>query len=204
MRKHSSNPGCVGTIPTLADLSVSTGYTGCFFDVTPTVTDIQGDVTTGTSQTVDNIPFPESPQQIVYIPDLNLLPNFSTANPSVAWTYLINNFSINSYTNGSGDLVPILTPYRQSRNITVNYNCINDTNSLDNNTGKYTNFFTQLTPAITTPNILSYYFKKNNGTFTDSQFINYASFIQQIQTPVSQNYENATSQYAKNSNPFNI
>jgi hypothetical protein len=55
---------------------------------------------------------------------------------------------------------------------------------------------------------LPYIFQKSNGgntgTYEDAQFVSYTSFIQQIQTPVSKNYDFSGSQYANNTNPFNI
>jgi hypothetical protein len=197
---NPSNIGCTGTIPSIADLEGVTGsVNSCYFGITnPSI----GGVSLNTF--IENVPFPEAPQQIVYIPDLNLLPNFSTANPSISWTYLINNYSINLYTDSNSNLTPILTPYRQNRKTTLSYNCLSDPDNINSTNPSAYNYFTQLTSFSTSPNKIPYVFQKSNGTYEDSQFVNYSSYIQQIQTPVSQNYDFSGSQYANSSNPFNI
>lgn len=140
----------------------------------------------GNSVAVQNVPIGIAPQQIVYIPDLRLIPPIPdpTGN-SVTWTYLINNYSINITNNNT----PILTPYRQTSSVDLRYGCMQD--SADNN-----NRFTTLQNYNTG---IQYAFQQ---PYRDSQFINYNLFIQQIQTGVSVNNVSNNINYSGKSNPF--
>jgi hypothetical protein len=121
-----------------------------------------------------------APQQIVYVPDLRLLPNSS--DPANVWSYLVNQYSINIL-SGTGE--PILAPYRQKSDVDIFYGCKvhpNDTS----------NYFTELLGVISSQNTLS-----------DSQFINYSLYVSQIQTGVSKTVLTGQGTYSVRSNPFN-
>jgi hypothetical protein len=159
--------GCSSNAP--LTISNNSGVSGCYFG------------TDSSNNIIKNVPVDLAAQQIVYVPDLNLLPD---PNSSAIWTYLVNSFSINIVNNS-----PILTPYRTTSTIDLNYNCINDPNDVGN-------FFTQLIGITDSQDYLI------NQT-SDSQFINYNMFAQQIQTGVSSNSNILNPNYSKLSNPFN-
>jgi hypothetical protein len=127
---------------------------------------------------VENIPIPIAPQQILYVPDVDLLPDTNTTS---IWTYLVNTYSIN-ITNGN---TPILTPYRQDSQIDITYECVQD------NPTNPDNYFTVPIDI------------KFQEPYKDSQFINYNSIVQQIQIAVSQNSPGNNTNYEGKYNPFN-
>jgi hypothetical protein len=137
--------------------------------------------------TILGVPLDIAPQQIVYIPDLNLLPN---PDPSATWTYLLNSFSINIDSSNN----PILTPFRNSMKADLQYNCIVDPN-YDEGVNTFT-YLQSINPSTGTQFTYS-------KPYRDSQFINYSAFAQQIQTGVSQNNPSDNVNYQKYSNPFN-
>jgi hypothetical protein len=171
---NGSPAGCGGSIisPTISNNSTASCLFGTF-------------VLTQTPSTVTNVPLDISPQQIVYIPDLNLLPN---SDASAIWTYLINSYSINIDINNN----PILTPYRTNMKANIQYNC-----SVDDNDSN--NFFTYLQPVNKQAGIQFLFVSPYN----DSQFINYSSYSQQIQTGVSGNNPSGNANFNQYSNPFN-
>lgn len=125
-----------------------------------------------------------APQQIVYVPNLRLLPTDPNDTTGI-WNYLINSFSINM----TSDLRPILTNYRQSSNLNVRYYCRKDPND--------DNYFTYIQKSS---DIVA---NEQNGVYGDTQFINYSQFTQQIQTPVSSITVGAANvNYAGKRNPF--
>jgi hypothetical protein len=169
----SDNPSALGCNGNPPSASINNDFTvsSCYFNTN----------TSGGTQIIENVPVGLSPQQIVYVPDINLLPD---PNSSSIWTYLINNYSINTVNNS-----PILTPYRQNTKIDLKYGCIQDSRNSNN-------FFTILQSS------------SNNQQFiinesSDSQFINYNMFARQIQTGVSLNNQIINNNYKGVSNPFN-
>ena len=167
----SENPGatgCVNVPP--SSISNDSTISSCYFNLSP-----------GDTNIVENVPMDLAPQQIVYVPDLNLLPD---PNSSAIWTYLINNYSINIVNNS-----PILTPYRQNSKINLEYGCVVDGSNSNN-------YFTILQSIS---NYQKYEIQENS----DSQFINYNMYARQIQTGVSSNNEIYNINYNSVSNPFN-
>jgi hypothetical protein len=137
---------------------------------------------------VPNIPSNIAPQQIVYVPDLRLLPSIVNADPSRMWSYLVNNLSINVKNDGT----PFLTPYRTNINVDVGYRCFDD--PVDSN-----NKFTVLTGVV----------NSTTNPPSDTQFINYNLYTSQIQMGVTSGFiagstgtSTGNSNYASNSNPF--
>lgn len=144
-----------------------------------------GQVTTG-SIAIDS---DMAPQQIVYVPDIRLLPT-NNQDPESMWNYLINNLSINLKADGT----PFLTPYRTSSKTDVYYGCTEDSNYAG------ANYFTYLIGNISN---LDY-------PLPDAQFINYSSYVSQIQIPVDSlelgpdvpPLVQVNPNYASKSNPF--
>jgi hypothetical protein len=185
-------PGITNPPP---DLLASGGQTGCFFGMSITISDPSSDINKVLVQDVNsNI----APQQIVYIPDLRLLPTAVPADSSRMWSYLINNLSININQTGS----PFLTPYRTSSYIDVAYNCVFDpkiSNPTDSS-NKFT-IFKGIVNSIDKPP-------------SDTQFINYNLYTSQVQMGVSSGFISGISgsttistttgntNYSNNSNPF--
>lgn len=173
------------------------GATGCTvpgYPYTPVALTIPNNTNVGclfgtnliSPATVIGVPLGIAPQQIVYVPDLNLLPN---PDPSTTWTYLLNSFSINIDSSNN----PILTPFRTSMTADLQYNCLDDPNDMGNN---YFTYLESINPSAGT----QYVYTK---PYRDSQFINYSQFAQQIQTGVSQNNPSDNVNYNQYSNPFN-
>lgn len=166
----------------------------CWFGLT--MTSDMNSYTVTQKGLIQNVPVSTSPQQIVYIPDLYLLPTITT-DPVRLWTYLINSYSINLRKN---DNKPILTPYRQETKVdtifgiqpdTTDPDCLNNgfTTSLDGGPLCKNWFFT-----------LDGYI--NGNYFADSQFIDYSQYVQQIQMPVAVGGKGGNSKYSSNANPL--
>jgi hypothetical protein len=142
--------------------------------------------TAGVTGSATNVKSGTAPQQIVYVPDLRLLPQ-NTLDESGYWSYLVNNYSINIL---DGTNQPILTPYRTSSNFDAAFGCTVDPNDSHN-------YFTYL--AGITPHQSS---TVNLNLYSDTQFISYINYVTQIQTGVVSNSSNSIDQFAPNSNPF--
>lgn len=110
-----------------------------------------------------------APQQIIYVPDLRLIPINTKDDPSRLWSYLVNNFSINLNSSGK----PFLTPYRTTMKIDIWFGAAVDPS--DSN-----NYFTELLGAVmaATP----------NSRPTDTQFIDYMNYASEIVKPVGNTY----------------
>lgn len=146
---------------------------------------------------VENVPMATSPQQIVYVPDLYLLPTITT-DPVRLWTYLINSYSLNLRQT---DNKPILTPYRQQTKIDVvigmepdtsDPNCLNNGNSSTGSSNFWCeNWFFTMQGYV------------NSGSYyADSQFIDYSQYVQQIQMPVAVGGKGGNGNYASKANPI--
>ena len=167
--------------PPVGGLLSGGGQTGCLFTSTPN--------TTG-SYLVPNIPSNIAPQQLVYVPDLRLLPSTVNGDPSRLWSYLVNNMSINVRNDG----IPFLTPYRTTNYIDIGYSCSQDPNDPSN----YFTVFTGIVNSVQNPP-------------SDTQFINYNLYTSQIQMGVTSGFiagntgttTTGNVAYASNSNPFN-
>jgi hypothetical protein len=129
-----------------------------------------------------------APQQIVYVPDLRLLPSAINQDPSRLWSYLVNNLSINVKNDGT----PFLTPYRLTNYIDIGYSCFKDPKT-------DSNFFTVLTGIV----------NSITNTPSDTQFINYNLYTTQIQMGVTSGFisgstgtSTGNSAYSQNSNSF--
>ncbi len=184
----NDNPGatnCSSNVP--LTINDDDTVSSCYFGTNPTSFG-----SPGTGKVITNIPVGMSPQQIVYIPDLTLLPD---PNSSSIWTYLVNNYSINIVNNK-----PILTPFRQSSSIDLRYDCVYDDNNSNNVFTRLVRYSDSQQYITDTININSL----SNGVASDTQFINYSSFARQIQMGVSTNYHGLNNTNFKNvSNPFN-
>jgi len=159
-------PGVTGNVPT--DLLSNVDQT-CFFGMNITVTTPSQNIDTALVKDVNsNI----APQQIVYIPDLRLLPSTDTADKSRLWSYLVNNLSININQDGT----PFLTPYRTNSYIDVGYECVFDPKVSNpvNTTNQFT-IFKGFVNSIDKPP-------------SDTQFINYNLYTSQIQMGVSSGF----------------
>ncbi len=159
-------PGAQLPIPT--DLLASGDQTQCYFGMDPTST---------TTALVRNVNSNIAPQQIVYIPDLRLLPSEDTIDNSRIWSYLVNNLSINVNQDGT----PFLTPYRTSSYVDVGYECIYDPKVSDPNSSS--NQFTIFKGIVNSIDRLP----------SDTQFINYNLYTSQIQMGVSSGFINGVS-----------
>ena len=154
---------------------------------------------TYTPGTVSNVPLNNiTPQQIVYVPDFRLLPN-NTTDINRLWTYLVNSYSINILS----DNTPILTPYRSKLKYNLKYNVVLDNKLCDVKNELTENSKTILKDCKNVFLQLESYTQGDN-TMSDSQFISYGSYIQQIQTPILKDTPGCNPSYSKKSNPFNI
>jgi len=143
----------------------------------------------GAPAVIPNVPIDLAPQQLVYIPDINLLPD---PNTSAIWTYLINNFSINI----TSDDKPLLTPYRTTSKAELSYKCTRDPK--DGN-----NYFTYLINYSDANNLNTVVNYKLNTT-SDTQYIHYPLYQKQIQIGVSKNNPSTNVNFNSQSNPFNL
>lgn len=161
--------------PAPVTVAVNAQQATCAFGLTP-----------GATGSATNIKSGVAPQQVVYVPDLRLLPQ-NTLDESGYWSYLVNNYSINIL-NGTNQ--PILTPYRTSSNFDAVLACTQDPNA----SGNVFTYLNSITPHQSlTPNL---------NLYSDTQFISYINYVTQIQTGVVSNSEYSNSQFAPNSNPF--
>lgn len=155
----------------------------CWFNTSVTVKVESGTYNTITYNAggVTGVQIDQAPQQIVYVPNLYLLPSVN-ADTTGMWNYLVNNFSIN-VVNTSTDVnpvyIPALTPYRQNYLVDTVFSITND-----NTTCPTSDLVTQALPCtnlfFTFQGILP-----NSSGNSDTQFIDYTQFIPQIQTGVS-------------------
>ncbi len=171
----------------------------CWFGVEMKATEDSYTITK--SGSIQNVPISTSPQQIVYVPDLYLLPTITT-DPVRLWTYLINSYTLNL--RGS-DNKPILTPYRQQTKTDVIFSMEPDTSDPNcNNNGFSVN---ELNGILCNNWFFTMQGYVNSGSYyADSQFIDYSQYVQQIQMPVAVgggvNGTSATGNYANKANPI--
>jgi hypothetical protein len=120
---------------------------------------------------------PIAPQQFLYVPDFKQVP--TTNDPSDIWTYMINQFSLNTITYGGND-IPVLQQARTSIPMfvyTTDCGDFNNTYSGSLCVRKYNPFATG-NPVYPINQI-------NFSQFSDSQFISYLNFIQVITKGIS-------------------
>lgn len=165
------------SIPPLpVTVAVNAGVTGCLLSSS----------STGGIGSAINIKSGTAPQQIVYVPDLRLLPQ-NSLDESGYWSYLVNNYSINIL---DGSNQPILTPYRTSSNFDASFGCTQDPNDSNN----YFTYLSDITPHQSST--------VNLNLYSDTQFITYINYVTQIQTGVVSHSSNSNAQFSPNSNPF--
>jgi hypothetical protein len=152
---------------------------------------------TGPYDTFYAVETPIAPQQFLYVPDFKQVP--TTNDPSDIWTYMINQFSLNTITY-DGDEIPVLQQARTYTPMLVyTTNCGNFNNTYNNNycVRKYNPFATGGIPVYPVN-------QYPNTQFSDSQFISYLNFTQVITKGISPTSPGCT-QYATkvNGNVYN-
>ena len=181
-----------GTLIQIAD-GTSPNHGNCLFDIeNPASQEVS-------TLSIDGVVADIAPQQIVYVPNYNLLPTDNTDTSGV-WSYLVNSFSINMSSGSTEPIIPILTPYRQKSLFTVTYDCKNDPTS-GVNSGS--NNFTYLSATSAPKMMKSVYTGGTEKVFGDSQFISYTKYVQQIQMGVSIYTDGTNQSYNGQKNPFN-